>query len=148
MIHFNPHSLEVIFMTLTRNSSVIRNDTQEPWEYTQHSGFPISILMVGEALPSLLEGAPVIGDGGNQQLVGGAVYNSSCQHNSICNSLAHSFTPICHLYWREGGYPQLNPNTNILSGYWGVLWKENYVVWIAPEPTVNACPCMPLTSEV
>ena len=59
-------------MTLTRNSSVIRNDTQEPREYTQHLGFPISILMVGEALPSLLEGAPVIGDGGNQQLVGGS----------------------------------------------------------------------------
>ena len=34
---------------------------------------------------------------------------------------------------------------NTYIGYWVVLWKENYVVWIALEPWLNACPSMPLT---
>ena len=25
------------------------------------------------------------------------------------------------------------------------IWKENYVAWIALEPWLGACPCMPLT---
>ena len=36
-----------------------------------------------------------------------AIYVSSCQHNSIYNSIAHSCTSIPQLYWREGEYPQL-----------------------------------------
>ena len=72
----------------------------------------------------------------------------------IYNSLAHSCTPIIHFYWKEGRYSQLKPNINkwftevVTDGYWRVLWKENYVAWIALEPWLNACPCMPLTCEV
>ena len=31
----------------------------------------------------------------------------------------------------------------VLSGNWNLFWKENYFVWIALEPWLNACPCMP-----
>ena len=91
-------------MTLTRNSSVIRNDTQEPWEYTQHSGFPISILMVGEALPSPLGGAPVIGDWGNQQLVGGGECSIAAHVNIPAFAIAlHTPAPLYATFIEEKG---------------------------------------------
>ena len=85
------------------------------------------------------------GEGGressNFKLVGGLPRIPSSRKNlSIYNGLAHSCTPIPHLYWREGGYSQLSPTTNmwftkVVTGcYWGVLCKKNYVVWIALEP--------------
>ena len=49
--------------------------------------------------------------GRHQQPVWGVVYVSSCQHTNIYNSLAYSDPPIPHLTWKEGGNPQLNPNT-------------------------------------
>ena len=63
-------------------------------------------------------------------------------------------TPIPHFYWSKGGYSQLNPDPNIwfteviTGGYWGLLWLENYVVWIVLEPWLNTFRCMPLTSKV
>ena len=58
--------------------------------------------------------APGVGGvGSNKRLVGGAVYISSCRHTGIYNSLALSCAPIPHLYWKERGNPQLNPNTNM-----------------------------------
>ena len=39
---------------------------------------------------------------------------------------------IPQLYWTKG---------DKLSGYWGVLWNENYVVAIAIEWWLDACPC-------
>ena len=69
----------------------------------------------------------------------GAVYISSCQHTGINDSLAHSCTSIPHLHWREGGkYPIKPKYKHALSGYWGMLWKENDLVWIALEPWLNA----------
>ena len=29
---------------------------------------------------------------------------------------------------------------HVLSGCWGVLWKENYIMWITLEPLLSACP--------
>ena len=52
------------------------------------------------------------------------------------------------------GYSQLNPDPNnwftqvVTGGYWGLLWLENYVVWIVLEPWLNTFPCMPLTCKV
>ena len=63
-------------------------------------------------------------------------------------------TPIPHFYWSKGGYSQLNPDPNIwftevvTGGYWGLLWLENYVVWIVLEPWLNTFRCMPLTCKV
>ena len=63
-------------------------------------------------------------------------------------------TNIPHFYWSKGGYSQLNPDPNIwftevvTGGYWGLLWLENYVVWIVLEPWLNTFRCMPLTCKV
>ena len=63
-------------------------------------------------------------------------------------------THIPHFYWSKGGYSQLNPDPNIwftevvTGGYWGLLWLENYVVWIVLEPWLNTFRCMPLTCKV
>ena len=59
--------------------------------------FPISILVVGGLLlgSTIWEGAPGVGDGGNNQwLVRKAVYINSCQHSNIYNSLEHSYTSL------------------------------------------------------
>ena len=48
---------------------------------------------------------PGVEDGGNQRLVGEAVYISSCLHIGIYNSLTHSCIPIPSLYLIEGEYP-------------------------------------------
>ena len=47
------------------------------------AGFPISVLVVGGALPTHWGEQLVQEMGSNHQLVGGAVYISSCQHTDI-----------------------------------------------------------------
>ena len=57
----------------------------------------LSILVVGGAvLPPIGKASGIADEGSNQQLVGGTVYNSLCQHTGICNSLAPSCAPIPH----------------------------------------------------
>ena len=74
------------------------------------SWFSISILVVG--------GTRCRRWGRNQRLVG---EQSISSHVNILAS-----TVALHAH--------------VLSGYWAVLWKENYVVWIALELWLNACP--------
>ena len=91
-------------------------------------------------------GAPDVGDGGQPATSGGAVYVSSHQYTGIYDSLVHSCTHLS-LYWREGGYCQLNPK---ISMYYMVteVGYEKKIMCIALEPWHNAFQCMPLMFEV
>ena len=40
--------------------------------------------------------------------------------------------------------PVKKKHKHVLSGYWGVLRKENYVVSIALEPRLDVYPYMPM----
>ena len=40
---------------------------------------------------------------------------------------------------RRGKLPVKSRHKHVLNGYWGVLWKKNYVVWIALETWLNVC---------
>ena len=68
---------------------------------------------------------------------------STCKHLWQPCTLLCSYTPP--LLKRSGKPRVKHKHKYELSGYGGMLWKENYVVWIALEPWVNACHCMPLT---
>ena len=81
-------------------------------------------------------------DGGEQLVTSGE--NSLHHLISTYQHLKQSCRLLCPYplpYWKEEGNIQLNSNTNMY--YWGVLWKQNYVVWIVLEPRLNVCPCMP-----
>ena len=51
------------------------------------------------------------------------------------------FLPSLNAIWKNL-LPPVNPpkKKHVVSDYWGVLWKENYVVRIALELWLNACP--------
>ena len=94
-------------------------------------------------------GAPDVGDGGQPATSGGAVYISSRQYIGIYNSLyTPALTYPSPLLKRRGILSVKPKDKHVLYGYWGGLWKENYVMCIALEPWLNACQCMPLMFEV
>ena len=105
-------------------------------------------LSGGESTSSPLGGAPDAGDAGDsRRLVRGAFrLMSTYQHLKQPCTLLDPYPSS--LLKRRGIRPVKLKHKHELTGYWGVLWKENYVVWIALERWLNTCPCMPLTCEV
>ena len=94
--------------------------------------------------------APDVGDGGgNQRLVG---EQSISARVNISASIIAFYTPALTypspLLKRRGILSVKPKDKHVLYGYWGGLWKENYVICIALEPWLNACQCMPLMFEV
>ena len=101
---FWEHLTSTLFLAGVAYSRVDTQSRKRGGSFMRAQSFIISIS---------LGGAPCVGDGEANWIVGRAVHIGSCQHTGIYNSLAHSWATICHLYWRDGGYPWLNPNTNM-----------------------------------
>ena len=111
-------------------------------------GFPISMLVVGGTLyhPPLYFGGWVPGDTWCWRCWekpatgrGSSLYQlmSTYQHlQNPCTLLRPYPSPLGK---RSVILPVKPKNNHILSGYWAVLWKENYVS-ITVEPWFNAYP--------
>ena len=103
--------------------------------YKFRPGFPISIFVVGGALLSPL-------GGGEQRVISGG----SClyQLKSTYQNLQSPFTllwPYSSPFLRSRGKtPVKHKRKYVLNGYWGVLFKENYVALIPLEPWLNVFP--------
>ena len=91
-------------------------------KYPQIAGFPISILVVGGALPLQLEWAPGVGDrGSNYWLVlGGAVI--SAHFNMAPTTALHTLMSLSLIFTKKKEETPVKPKHKyVLSGYWGVL---------------------------
>ena len=78
-------------------------------------------------------------------------YHSSGSHHLVKKSpskiyLSPTFTgegrflPPLNTIWKNLLPPVKPKKKHVVSDDWGVLWKENYVVQIALELWLNACP--------